>query len=218
MPTVQTPPRRVDPAVLEERRAKRHDKVVTRMVGVVEELLKEHDSYFDLSVEQIIEAGEMSRSTFYRYFDDKADLIVALGDSAMGGILTSAQKIWELPPGSSRDDVGAAVAAAFTAYLPHTQLMSAVLEVSTYDKRAREHFDAVYARAQRAIAHHIRAGQAAGWVRAELHPDETAGWLTWMVERGVIQLGQGSDDARLVRLQESLTAVIWHTLYEPAAA
>jgi AcrR family transcriptional regulator len=215
MPTVQTPPRRVDPAVLERRRAARHDKVVARMLGVVEELLTEHDSYFDLSVEQIIEAGGMSRSTFYRYFDDKADLIVALGDSAMADILTAAQRIWSLPPGSSRDDVAQAVAGAFDAYLPHTQLMAAVLEVSTYDKRAREHFGDVYTRGQRAVAHHIRAGQKAGSVRAELHPDETAGWLTWMVERGMGQMGPGASRPKLARLQESLTAVLWHTLYEP---
>jgi AcrR family transcriptional regulator len=215
MPSVQTPPRRVDPSVLEERRAKRHDKVVARMLDVVEELLQEHDSYFDISVEQIIEAGGMSRSTFYRYFDDKADLIVALGDSAMADILAAAQRIWSLPAGSSRDDVGHAVGGAFDAYLPHTQLMAAVLEVSTYDRRAREHFGEVYARGQRAVAHHIRAGQKDGSIRSELHPDETAGWLTWMVERGMGQMAPGASRAKLTRLQESLTAVIWHTLYEP---
>jgi AcrR family transcriptional regulator len=215
MPTVQMPPRRVDPAVLKERRARRHDKVVARMLGVVEELLQQHDSYFDISVEQIIEAGGMSRSTFYRYFDDKADLIVALGDSAMADVLAAAQRIWSLPAGSSREEVGKAVAGAFDAYLPHTQVMAAVHEVSTYDKRAREHFGEVYARGQRAVAHHIRAGQRSGSVRAELHPDETAGWLTWMVERGMGQMGPGASRQKLTRLQESLTAVIWHTLYEP---
>lgn len=208
-----TEPRRVDPAVLEERRARRLDKVVARMTEVVEALLREQDSYLNLSVEQIIDAGGMSRSTFYRYFNDKAELIVALADSAMAEILAKAQAIWELPPGSSREDVAAAVERAFDAYLPHTQLMSAVQEVSTYDKRARDHFGAVYARAQRAIAHHIRVGQKAGSIRAELHPDETAGWLTWMVERGMSQLGPGADRTGLTRLSESLSAIIWHTLY-----
>ncbi len=100
------------------------------------------------------------------------------------------------------------------AYLPHTRLLSAVLEVSTYDKRARDHFGEVYALAQRGLAQHIRAGQKAGSVRADLHPDETAGWLTWMVERGIVQLTQDASRARLTRLHESLTAIIWRTLYE----
>ncbi len=206
--------RRVDPVLLEQRRAARHDKVVTRMLGVVEALLREQDSYLDLSVEQIIEAGEMSRSTFYRYFDDKVELIVALGDLAMGQIIATAQNIWELPPGASREDVAGAIEATFSAYLPHTRLMSAVLEVSTYDKRARDHFGEVYALAQRGLAAHIRAGQEAGSIRQELHPDETAGWLTWMVERGIVQLGHDANRPRQTRLHESLTAIIWHTLYD----
>jgi AcrR family transcriptional regulator len=214
MAAPESAPRRVDPIVLEQRRARRHDKVVARMLGVVEALLKEQDSYLDLSVEQIIEAGDMSRSTFYRYFDDKVDLVVALGDRAMSEIITAAQAIWELPPGASREEVAAAVHATFLAYLPHTRLLSAVLEVSTYDKRARDHFGEVYALAQRGLAHHIRAGQEAGSVRAELHPEETAGWLTWMVERGIVQLSQDANRARLERLHESLTAILWHTLYE----
>ena len=57
------------------------------MTEVVEGLLHEQDSYLNLSVEQIIDAGGMSRSTFYRYFDDKAELIVALADNAMADIL-----------------------------------------------------------------------------------------------------------------------------------
>jgi TetR/AcrR family transcriptional regulator, ethionamide resistance regulator len=216
MGSPESEPRRVDPAVLEQRRARRHDKVIARMLGVVEGLLTEQDSYLDLSVEAIIEAGDMSRSTFYRYFDDKVDLIVALGDRAMSEIITTAQTIWELPPGASREQVAAAVQTTFTAYLPHTRLLSAVLEVSTYDKRARDHFGEVYALAQRGLAQHIRAGQAAGSVRAELHPDETAGWLTWMVERGIVQLSQDASRPGLERLHESLTAILWHTLYEPA--
>lgn len=214
MTNPESEPRRVDPAVLEQRRARRHDKVVARMLGVVEGLLKEQDSYLDLSVEAIIEAGEMSRSTFYRYFDDKVDLIVALGDRAMSEIISEAQNIWELPPGASREQVAEAVRTTFLAYLPHTQLLSAVLEVSTYDKRARDHFGEVYALAQRGLAQHIRTGQQAGSVRPELHPEETAGWLTWMVERGIVQLTRDAGPAQLQRLHESLVAIIWRTLYE----
>nr|WP_028984582.1 TetR/AcrR family transcriptional regulator [Sporichthya polymorpha] len=213
MASPESEPRRVDPAVLEARRARRHDKVVARMLGVVEGLLREQDSYLDLSVEQIIEAGEMSRSTFYRYFDDKVDLIVALGDRAMAEIIAEAQNIWGLPPGASREQVAAAVRTTFDAYLPHTQLLSAVLEVSTYDKRARDHFGEVYALAQRGLAEHIRAGQQAGSVRPDLHPMETAGWLTWMVERGIVQLTSDASASQLDRIYSSLVAIIWHTLY-----
>ena len=79
----------------------------------------------------------MARSTFYSYFDDKAELIIALGESAMREIIHGAQTIWQLPADASRDQVAAAVRHTIETYLPHTQLMNAVLEVSTYDRRVR---------------------------------------------------------------------------------
>jgi AcrR family transcriptional regulator len=213
MGTAELEVRRVDPAVLEERRSRRRARVTARLVDVVGELLVTHGSLHEITVEEILTVSDMSRSTFYRYYEDKIDLVLALGGHALVDVIAAAQAIWELPPGSGRDDVARAVRGAFAAYLPHTRLMAAALEVSTYDERAREHFGAAYAQAQDAIARHIRTGQRAGSVRADLHPEETAGWLTWMVERGMTKLVRDADPAQLVRLQESLTAVIWHTLY-----
>jgi AcrR family transcriptional regulator len=206
--------RRVDARVLEERRARRRARVIAHLLDVVEGLLVTHGSLLEVNVEEILTVGGMSRSTFYRYFHDKIDLVIALGGHALVDVIAAAQAIWELPPESERADVARAVEGAFAAYLPHTRLMAAALEVSTYDERAREHFGAAYARAQDAIAQHIRAGQEAGSVRADLHPEETAGWLTWMVERGMTKLVRDAEPAQLTRLQESLTAVIWHTLYD----
>ena len=92
--------------------------------------------------------------------------------------------------------------------------MNALLEASTYDGRVRARFGAAYAEAQRAAARHIRAGQKARSVRADLHPEETAGWLTWMAERGMTQLVQHAGKAHLARLEESFTSILWYTLYE----
>jgi AcrR family transcriptional regulator len=205
---------RVDPAILDERRARRRVRIVRRLLAVVERLLEHEDSYLDLKVERILAEDGMARSTFYTYFDDKADLIIALAESAMSDIITAAQAIWELPPDASREEVGSAVRHAIETYLPHTRLMNAVLEVSTYDRRVRDRVTAAYGGAQRAAARHIRAGQKAGFVRPDLHADETAGWLTWMTERGMTQLVQHAGKARLKRLQDSFTAILWYTLYD----
>jgi AcrR family transcriptional regulator len=207
-------PLRVDPAILDARRARRRARVIRRLLTVVERLLEDEQSYLDLKVERIIEEGEMARSTFYSYFDDKADLIIALGETAMREIIHGAQAIWELPAGASRDQVAAAVRHTIETYLPHTQLMNAVLEVSTYDRRVRERFNAGYAEAQRAAARHIRTGQNAGFIRADLHPDEAAGWLTWMAERGMTQLVQHAGKTKLGRLEDTFTSILWYTLYD----
>lgn len=212
--TSETEPRRVDPAVLEERRARRRARVVARLVPVVEALLDEESSYLDVKVDRILEEVGMARSTFYSYFDDKADLIVALADTAMSDIIEAAQGIYELSPDATREDLAGAVRHTIATYLPHTRLMTALLEVATYDARVRDHFEAGFAAARRAAAAHIRAGQKAGFVRPQLQPEETAGWLTWMAERGMTQLAGRAGRARLRRLEESLTDILWFTLYD----
>lgn len=185
-----------------------------RLLPVVEQLLEGEQSYVELPVERIIEAGEMARSTFYSYFADKADLIGALGETAMAEIVQGAEAIWTLPADATRDELAAAVRRTIETYLPHTRLMNAVLEVSTYDRRVRARFNAGYAQAQRTAAQHIRAGQKTGFVRADLRPNEIAGWLTWMAERGMTQLVQHAGRARLARLTHSFTSILWYTLYD----
>jgi hypothetical protein len=125
-----------------------------------------------------------------------------------------AQAIWELPADATRAQVAAAVSHTIETYVPHTHLMNAVLEVSTYDSRVREQFNAAYADATRAAARHIQEGQKAGFIRRDLHPDEAAGWLTWMAERGMTQLVQHAGKARLARLEDAFTAILWYSLYD----
>ena len=207
-------PIRVDPAILGARRARRRERVTARLLMIVEQLLEEQDSYSELTVEEIIARDGMARSTFYSYFDDKADLIIALGESAMHEIIAGAQAIWRLPADATRDQVAGAVEQTIETYLPHTRLMNALVEVAAYDARVRARFDGGYAEAQRAAEQHIRAGQRAGFIRAELHPDEAAGWLTWMAERGMTQLVQHATPAKRRRLAETFTSILWYSLYE----
>ena len=61
---------------------------------------------------------------------------------------------------------------------------------------------------------HIRVGQRAGFIDPELLPAETAGWLTWMAERGMTQLVQHAGKAKLRRLEETFTSILWYALYE----
>ena len=204
----------VAPKVLAVRRERRRARVVKRLLRVVEELLEDEDSYHELTVERILEEDGMARSTFYSYFEDKVALLAALAESVLGEIVEGSQAIWTLPPGASRDEVGAAVSHTIETYLPHTRLMNAVVEVATYDARVRKQFREGYGEAQAAAARYIRNGQAAGTIRADLDVVETAGWFTWMAERGMTQLVQGASRAKLRKLEASFTAILWYTLYD----
>jgi hypothetical protein len=67
--------------------------------------------------------------------------------------------------------------------------------------------------AQQRVAAHIREGQAAGFVRSDLHPDYVAGWLTWMAERGMGTLAWTSPEQQLEEIGSALAATVWHVLY-----
>lgn len=199
-------------ATADERKAARRQRIVGELLPVVEGLLEEQ-SYFDLKVEQIIQRAGMARSTFYRYFNDKGELLLAVSEPATAEILAAASGIWALRPPFDRDDVARAARKAIERYRPHALLMNAMVETSGHDPAVREAFNNAWTDALRGEAEHIRLGQQEGWIRAELDPVETAGWLVWMVERGMYQLVPDAGGKALDRLTRSFTAILWHTLY-----
>jgi hypothetical protein len=87
-------------------------------------------------------------------------------------------------------------------------------DASAYDERVNEQFVAGFDAVRNAIASHIREGQRAGFVRPDLHPEETAGWITWMAERGMSKLVPSADDAGLRRLAKSMAAIVWYAIYD----
>src|SRR6516225_2261443 len=62
-------------------------------VSVVENLVENGVRYADLSVEAIITAGGISRSTFYVYFDDKGDLLVAMAQDVISDLLADDDEV-----------------------------------------------------------------------------------------------------------------------------
>ena len=117
--------------VLERRHAARRGEMVQRLLPIVEELLADGEiSYLELKVEEIIRHAELSRSTFYRYFEDKFDLLLALSEPALADILRTASRPWELPPNASRADLSLEIRRSLERYRPHISLMTAMLAVS----------------------------------------------------------------------------------------
>ena len=198
----------------DRRREALRTELVDRLLPVVKELLDGEESYLKLSVEQIIQRAGIARSTFYRYFEDKNELLLALAGPALDDIIAFSQLPQNLPPDATRADLDAAMDEVFDAYRPHIALMNAMVEVSAYVEPVKERFRAGFAETARALAEHIRHGQEEGYVRPGLEPKETAGWLVWMVERGMYELATHADEAELRRLKQSITDIVWYTLYD----
>jgi AcrR family transcriptional regulator len=199
-------------------RSKRRDEIRGQLLVAVERLLAEGQGFTELSVERLATEAGVSRSTFYVYFEDKADLLRAWLASIISEVYQAAKAWWDLPDPVTKEDLRAALDHIVGTYRPHTTLMSAVLDASAYDGGVRTDFDRFMQRNIAGLRAHITDRQARGTIDPTLLAKETAAWLTWMAERGLHIMVAAAGDAELRRLITAYTDIIWNTLYAPTAA
>jgi AcrR family transcriptional regulator len=196
-------------------RSERRDEARRRLLGVVEKLLEEGESFTEISVERLVSEAGMSRSTFYVYFEDKGDLLRAwfaeitaeLSDAASGWLTLGAD--------ATQADLRVALERVVKTYKPHTTLMAATYDAAAYDASVRELVEAMMDGNVAGLRKHIKAGQAGGSIDPSLPAAQTAAWLTWMAERGLHQLVRTASPAELEKLIDAYTGIVWNTLYAP---
>lgn len=188
----------------------RRTALVRALVPVVEALLQDQ-SYPQLTVERLAESAGISRSTFYNYFADAADLLRALTGDVMGQILEASQIWWQLPADASRQEFRDAIQGVTQAYAPHATLMWAVSDSIEHDPGVRSEYNEMMARGADGLAGYIRRGQLAGTVREQIDPESTAWWLVSMLERGLLRLATRHRDEWQGSV-EVLVAVLWKGL------
>jgi AcrR family transcriptional regulator len=208
-----TPPpsggRRSEP--LDRRYLERRDLTARRLLPAVERLL-ESDTYPEITVDQMAAEADISRSTFYNYFEDKGDLLRALTSDVMSAITDATRVWWMLAPKAEKADLRASLEHLFEIYSPHAALMRAVAESISRDPGVREEFHAYMSNGAGGIADYIRKGQAAGQLDTNLDPDLAAEWLVWMFERGLSQLSRTAEGYEPGRVVQAVTDILWKAL------
>lgn len=197
-------------------RAQRRDEARARLLRVVEHMLDEGESFTELSVERLVQAAGMSRSTFYVYFEDKGDLLHAWFSEINEEMITAAAPWWQIDGDSTRKDLRAVLERIVKTYRPHTTLMAATYDAAAYDPSVRELVEKTMSANIASLRKHISAGQKAGFIDSALPAPQTAAWLTWMAERGLHLLVRRASNAELESLIDAYTAIVWNTLYAPA--
>ena len=182
-------------------------------VSVVEGLVENGVRYADLSVEAIITAGGISRSTFYVYFDDKGDLLVAMAQDVIGDLLADGASWWELPVGATREDLRKALRVPIDTYRKHRTILGTIAETAAYDPRAQEQQQNLIDQVVTALTIYIGDAQRAGVADAHLDAERTAQWLIWMIERGLYQLVGTADDEEVERQLDALVEIVWRVVY-----
>ena len=202
---------------IEARRyAARRRELADRILPAVEELLGHSPGFANLGVEDILRASGLARSTFYRYFKDKNEMLLAVSEPVIEEIWKLVLRPWELIPDVTLPKLERVLLEITQVYIPHMPLLDAMTEISAYDPQARQRFQEAFEHVLEGVAAHIRRGQADGVIRPDLHPVETAGWITWMGERGMSRMVPGADEATIGRLATSIAELIWHGVYDDA--
>jgi TetR/AcrR family transcriptional regulator, ethionamide resistance regulator len=195
-------------------RAQRRESVQRELLGAVDRLLDNGESYTELSVERLVAEAGISRSTFYVYFEDKGDLLSSLAEDVIVAIGEAGRRWWDLPPNATKEDIREALREVFRTYRDHRAVFGAVVDTAAYDAGIRQQFGSLVLGLISELAAHIRTGQQEGYVKQGLDPDRTAAWLTWMAERGLNQLVAAASEEENEMLLTTLTEIVWNTLYE----
>jgi AcrR family transcriptional regulator len=197
-----------------ERRSRKRDANTAKLLDGVERLLAEGNSYTDLSIDEISAASEVARSTLYYYFKDKGEILLAIGEEAIDEIVAASRGWGEVDPMLSRDEFIETVRGALRTWQPHVPIINALAEAAAYTPEVDEAFRAGWATVEARIAEHIRDGQEVGRIRSTISPDDTAGWLVWMLERGMSQLiGREQNEQRSARLIDAAAEILYTVVY-----
>lgn len=196
---------------LQPTREERRLTLARYFIEAVSGLLEAGETYGDLSVERLIKTVGVSRSTFYTYFTDKADLLVAMGEDVTRDLAEAGAVWFELAGPVARADLRRAIDALASTYRRHRMILGAVTEAAAYDANIRAVHGALVDRAVSELTKHLRKGQRSGTVATELDAARTAEWLVWMLERGLYQLV--SPAARPEKQIAAVTALIWRGVY-----
>lgn len=180
------------------------------------ELLGEGKSYADLSVESIAARAGISRTTFYDYFRDKRELLLAFGDALLKGALDESE---EWAPGPDHDAVRAELRPILESIIRMQRhpVAIAVVEATYYDREVRA---AWVATQERHIARTVRLlewERAAGRYQERTTTIEArARVLHWGLQQTILQeltLRPEVDEDDLVdALIDLILIVVWGAL------
>ncbi|TAM68134.1 MAG: TetR/AcrR family transcriptional regulator [Mycobacterium sp.] len=196
-------------------RDERRRAIVARLSSTLEVLLEDGTVYSDLSVAALSRSAGISRSRFYVYFEDTGDLLRALTEDAVVELFDATLAWWALPQDGTWEQLRTVTERIFATYQRHRQLLRAVEQVATHDSAVRQHFSTLFEEGLDGYAVELVHGQKQGSLDPTLESHRTAGLLASMTQSGLYELtatGQLDNPDRWI---DSLTTIVWNTLYAP---
>jgi AcrR family transcriptional regulator len=194
-------------------RAKLRDDALHRLLAAVESLLQEGASFSSITIESLAARAGISRASFYIHFQDKVELLEEWLPQARRDLMEVCSQWYDADPAIDRPTLRTIIASIIREYLTRMTLLLAAHEAAQYDATLRTDFNEAFQQHVQAMARHIRAGQTAGTVTADVQPRDAAEWLIGMLDRVPMGIARDTSAKELERHIEAATHIIWSALY-----
>jgi AcrR family transcriptional regulator len=155
----------------------RREQVRARILGAADSALR-LNPYRELSVEELMSAAGLTRTIFYRHFDDLADLVVRLLEQASSDLIDQELRLAS-DSLDSPEQIRRALEAPVRVLSANGPLLRAVAEAASHDERIDRGFRDLVARFERLIETYLRDLAARGRTRIS-DPAQTARALNLM--------------------------------------
>ena len=150
-----------------------------KLLRVAREVFEE-DGFDGASISRIVEGANVSRGTFYLYFESKEDIFRTLADEMLGQIVELQRPLDTVDP---IETIRHSIASFVAYYRDHARLMAVLEQVATHD----EGFRALRRDMRRGVAERavkfIASLQKRGVVPATVDPRYAGTALTGMIDR-----------------------------------
>ncbi|MBF6184363.1 MULTISPECIES: TetR/AcrR family transcriptional regulator [Nocardia] len=187
-----------------------------RVLAAVEDLLADGTPYTEIAVQKIAAASGAARSTFYRYFPDKSELLVRMAELATTDLFEAAENWWRAEHTEEPAGVVAAIAAMIAGFREHRYLLLALSEVAAYDRAVGRYWRGRVAAFVAIVRERLDAEKAAGRIDPAVDSAATALVLTAMVERAIATAFASNSAVGDDALAAALGRAIWLIVYGDA--
>jgi AcrR family transcriptional regulator len=197
--------------VPQRRRRRSPEAAVAEILQAAEDFLRERP-FRELSVDEVMAATSLSRSSFYVYFRDRHDLLLRLIQEIGDALMQMADR-WLTGTGDPRADARDALEGLSSVYAEHGIVMRAIADAARVDPEVEQVYEGLIDRFVVANTAHIAEEIAAGRT-PPMDPGETARALVWASEAYLVRT-LGSVPPRQPREQvvDTLSAIWVRVLY-----
>ncbi len=199
---------------LQARRREHRRNARRRLLDAAHRLL-ENQPWAEISLDDITSAAEVARTAFYRHFEDRQHLLMAMLDD-VGLELGHVADEWMADHDDPAADLRRSLADLTEIFVEHGRLIQAISDTARYDPEISELYSALAEGLVTATARRIQADIAGG--RSQIaQPGEVARALTWMNERYLLASFGQRPFADPAAATDALATIWINTLYRHSA-